>query len=381
MKILILLPGYYPAKNYGGPVISIQNFTTLLGNNYECYIITKNYEFKTNKKLTDINDGWNKIFNANVIYLSKKEFNYKEFFKITNEVNPNLIYVNSFFNYKMLLYAIAISKKKNITILLAPRGELCKNALDIKKTKKMIYIILLKRILNSCKIFYQSTSAEETNAIIKYLKVSKSKVKELTNIPTICNDINNKKAKIKGRINAIFVSRIHPKKNLSYLIDCLSEIKGKVKLDIYGPKEDIGYWNKVQFKISSLPKNIQVSYCGNLEHEEIIPTMMKYEFFLFYTLSENYGHVIAEAINSLCVPVISNKTPWNDLEKYNAGFIANIDNKKECIEKLQAIVDMDSEQYNHMIDNLKKYCNDKIDIKKTKKEYIEALGSIINGKD
>lgn len=380
MKLLIVVSGFLPAKNYGGPVVSMTNFIKLLGKDIKCYIVTRNKEFGTEKKLENIKKGWNKVLNSNVTYLDDNNLTYKSFNNIIEEIKPNLIYINSIFSYKMLIPILKISKSKNIPILLAPRGELCKNAFNMnffKKIKKKIYLPFYKFKARKCNIFYQSTSEEETNSIIQLLGVKRNKIFELSNIPTISSvEVVNRK-KEKGFLNAVFISRIHPKKNLHFLIECLSEVKGTVKLDIYGPKEDKEYWKKIEDIIKKLSDNIHVKYCKNLDHEEIISTMSKYDCFLFYTLSENYGHVIAEAINALCVPVLSNTTPWNDLKETNSGFISNLENKIECIDNIQKIIDMNQNEYDKYIDNLKKYRKKKFNVDGIKQDYYDMIKKII----
>ena len=86
MKILIIISGFYPAKNYGGPAVSVKNFTNLLGKDYKCYILTRDCEFGTNEKLRGVKKGWNDIFNAKVMYVDRKEFK-GSFFKDIVEKN------------------------------------------------------------------------------------------------------------------------------------------------------------------------------------------------------------------------------------------------------------------------------------------------------
>nr|MCR5673962.1 hypothetical protein [Lachnospiraceae bacterium] len=46
-----------------------------------------------------------------------------------------------------------------------------------------------------------------------------------------------------------------------------------------------------------------------------------HDAFLFPTLGENYGHVIAESLAAGCIPVISDTTPWIDLEEKGCGYV------------------------------------------------------------
>ena len=65
-------------------------------------------------------------------------------------------------------------------------------------------------------------------------------------------------------------------------------------------------------------------YKGSVQPEEVIETFEKYDIFLFPTKGENFGHVIYEALVGRCIPIISNTTPWLDLEKNHCGMVCNL---------------------------------------------------------
>jgi hypothetical protein len=108
-------------------------------------------------------------------------------------------------------------------------------------------------------------------------------------------------------------------KNLLNAIKFFRGIKGSATFDIYGPKEDESYWKECEEAIKGLPVNIVVNYKGVLSHDEIHRTFCQYDAFLFPTQSENYGHVIVEALVTNCVPIIRDQTPWTDMNGALAG--------------------------------------------------------------
>jgi glycosyltransferase involved in cell wall biosynthesis len=66
------------------------------------------------------------------------------------------------------------------------------------------------------------------------------------------------------------------------------------------------------------------NYKGTVQPEEVISVFEKYDIFLFPTKGENFGHVIYEALVGGCIPIISNTTPWLELEKNNCGRVCNL---------------------------------------------------------
>ena len=53
--------------------------------------------------------------------------------------------------------------------------------------------------------------------------------------------------------------------------------------------------------------------------ESIKKYLVKSDLFISTSLNENYGHSIVEALSQGCPVLISDKTPWKQLEKFNAG--------------------------------------------------------------
>lgn len=253
MKILIVMGGYFPGKNYGGPPVSTDNFCTLMENN-DCYIVTKNHDLGSKKKYLNIKKGWNDRGNCKVLYLSDNEYGYKRFEKVIEEIKPNVIYLQSLFQ-NCIIPCLKLSKKYSIPVLLALRGELCKGAFK-KKYKKIPYIYYLRMLDLLSNVDYQSTSDEETMAIKKYMAVDSNKIHHITNVPSIPAQNYIHKEKIKGRINIVFLSRIHPKKNLKGALSFLKNLNGEVIFDIYGPIEDKKYWEECKNVGNSFKDNI-----------------------------------------------------------------------------------------------------------------------------
>jgi glycosyltransferase involved in cell wall biosynthesis len=159
----------------------------------------------------------------------------------------------------------------------------------------------------------------------------------------------------------VFVSRISRTKNLKFALEVLKHVNSRVIFDIYGPKEDLEYWKECKDIITSLPNNIQVTYKGSLDNNEVIKIIAEYDFFFFPTRGENYGHVIRESLSVGTPVIISDQTPWKDLEKENVGFVIEDFNHKEYSELINKLshynnvelikMSLSARKYIHMVLN------------------------------
>lgn len=370
MKILIFMLGFFPGKKYGGPPISVDNFCNLMKND-DVYIVTSDHDLGESKRYSDIHSGWNDRGNCKVLYLSDKDYKISTVKDIVSRIKPDSLYLQSLFS-KQTLLGLICSKKYGIRTLLAPRGELNEGAFK-KKYKKIPYIqfLRLSGLLDNVSI--QVTSESEYTSAKSLLKIPDEKIYNIENVPTIPNKKYVHDNKISGKGKFIFLSRIHPKKNLIGALDYIKDAKEDVIFDIYGPIEDKPYWEKCKEKIENLPKNIKVKYCGIVNHEDIHETFSKYDAFLFPTLSENYGHVIAESLLARTPVIISDQTPWTDINESGAGWAIPLYDGEKFVECIELVINQDDFHYTIQKENIGKYLEEKINLKEIKDAYLNAL--------
>ena len=377
-KILIVIGGFTPAVKYGGPVVSIENMCALIGDQFDMYIVTRDHDLGSQERLKGISEGWNILENCKVNYIKEADINYKFLLGIVEILNPDCVYINSFFGAKFTIPILKIARNKDVPVILAPRGELCVNALKMKKSKKYMYIHMMKKLYLKEDFKYQSTSIEESNQIQKVLNVKKENIVNLLNIPTIPKTEIVSSVKLENRLKCIFLSRINRKKNLVFAIKALKGVNLKVEFDIYGPKEDFGYWEEIEEEIKRLPSNIDVNYKGIVNRENIHETFSKYNIFLFPTLSENYGHVLVESMLSGCPVVTSDQTPWTDMNDFNAGWAIPLVDEYRFTEVLTRVAAMNQNEYRELSNNCKKYIYDKLKIEELKSQYLDIFNNLLN---
>ncbi len=333
-KTLIFTRYYYPSYKAGGPVTTLRNMCNMLSQHYDLYIITTNKDIDGSKyNLTS--NIWQEQDGVIVCYLEKQNINIKTYKMLVGKLKPDLIYLNSFFDVKFSIMPIIGYKLgffKNIPILLAPRGEFSEGGLSIKSTKKKIFLFLAKFFrLHKAVIWHASTEMEASDINSYFINKNTLIAKDLPSVRECVkkNQSNN--------IRGVFISRISPMKNLLMVLDILKQIQSKLTFDIYGPIEDKAYWQRCKKKIKGLPNNINVNYRGELIPYEVQKTFARYDFFLFPTLGENYGHVIAESLLAGTYVIISDQTPWLNIEEYNVGKIIRNSEPHEYVREVESL--------------------------------------------
>lgn len=375
-KVLIAAGGYFPAETYGGPPNSIRNFCELFKDKYDFYIVAFNFELHNyDIPLKGINKGWNNRSECKVIYLKKSELNNKTYNSILKEIRPELVFINSIFDYNFSMKFLLASMRQNKKVLLAPRGQLLEGALKKKSILKKIYIFFFKIfMLNNKDIFWNSTSQEETLSIKHFFK-SKN-ILEFPNIPRKINFIEKTKVTKNESLEIVYISRIVDKKNLLFAIKILSLVKVPINFSVFGPLEDKEYWNKCQREIRKLPKNVKVLYKGSVEPVEVMKTFSDYDLFFFPTFSENFGHVIIESLSAGCPVLLSDQTPWQDLEQKNAGYVASLNDIEKYVRVIEDLYFMSSEEIKKMRVSSQNYVKEKFDFERIYLDILSKLESI-----
>ncbi|WP_170990286.1 glycosyltransferase, partial [Escherichia coli] len=309
-----------------------------------------------------INKSGTEIFEKNiVVYYAQNLLNFvKLYLKLYK--TADIIYLNSFFSSRTTFPALML-KKTSAKVLLAPRGELTLGALTLKPLKKKIYIKLFNIFANKNEIYFQFTSEEEKKESLISLKKGFS----YTVIPNMHDPIPPYiyKHKKEGEIHISFISRISPKKNLkAVLLSLLNIAQGDILLSIAGNIEDEKYWAECMLIINKLPQNVKVNYLGGIKPTQVIDLLKSSHLFFLPTLNENYGHAIVESMINSNVVLISDQTPWSDVQ-WNGGYVAgynDTDTFKKCITECMKF---DESQFNNKSRQVYDYARNAL----TKHEY------------
>ncbi|MGC9337945.1 MAG: glycosyltransferase, partial [Candidatus Cloacimonadia bacterium] len=73
--------------------------------------------------------------------------------------------------------------------------------------------------------------------------------------------------------------------------------------------------------------------------------MAEHDLFFFPTHGENFGHVINEALSVGTPVLISNRTPWRDLEERQAGWDLSLSNEEKIINVVEFCCSMPSQEF------------------------------------
>lgn len=359
-KILILMGRYLPGYKDGGPVRTMINLTEALGDEYDLRIVALDRDHGDTEPYDNIRYGeWVSVGKAKVQYVKPKGFTFKLLRKLIGECD--LVYTCGFYNdygYKTLLLN-RLKKVYGKPVVVASMGSFSKGALSQKSFKKKIFINVFKLFGLFKNIVWSVTSELEANDLKETIG-KKANFIVAEDLPRSVVPGRNIASKETDTFKVVFLSRICPQKNLLGAISILSKVTSNIEFSICGPNEDKEYFEKCKSALDLLPSNVKWQYKGNIDSELVQQTLSKYDVLLLPTLGENYCHVVFEALSVGCIPVISDTTPWQDLEENNAGYVVPLNDITKFVSVLNTISNMDDISVNDMRCSCIKYAENKM---------------------
>lgn len=367
--ILVLLPHYLPGYKCGGPIRSIANLVDHLDEEFDFKIITSDRDWLETEPFREVRiDEWNTAWKFSVFYGSPEQLSLLNLARLISSTSHDLLYINSFFSPRFSIFPL-LARKLGITpkrpVVLAPRGEFSKGALALKTWKKRVFILAAKLIGLHRDLTWQASSEYEAEdirssmgGISQQIIVAPNLLPKATTSPDNPAIVTSKNG---DALKVVFLSRISPKKNLDYAIDTLKRISGSVEFDIYGVVDDQIYWENCKTQMASLPKNVKATYQGTLDHSKVHAVLASYDLFFFPTWGENFGHVIFEALAAGIPALISDQTPWRDLEEKGVGWVRPLNKVEGFVRVISELARMGESERFAQRARARKYASDQAD--------------------
>ncbi len=393
LNILIFADYYLPGFKAGGPIKTLSNLVDQLGDEFHFKIVTRDRDIDDRKPFFEDTQSWRSVGKAEVRYLSPEQSSLISIGTLLAQTPYDILYLNSLFSPHFTIYPLIshkISSNRNVQVILAPRGEVADSAVKIKSYKKAPFLKLAKwfGLYDNIK-WHASSEFEAENVHGMFDSKNKiAKVKYAPNVviapdlPERLNDIQlqslatNRTRKEQNKLNIVFLARVARMKNLDGALKILQGVCGEIKFDIYGPLEDREYWAECENLIKKLPPNIEVRHKGPVNSKDVHAVLSTYHLFFLPTLGENFGHVILEALIAGCPVLISDRTPWRDLEKKGVGWEISLSAPEIFQKVLHECVEMDQESLASLsrqaVNFAKAVANDENNLMLNRKLFLEA---------
>jgi glycosyltransferase involved in cell wall biosynthesis len=246
----------------------------------------------------------------------------KDFLNLLERINPDIFHSNCCWMPVSALTSMW-AKAAGYKVVYTPHGMLEPYA--IKRhywTKKLPAILLFqKKGVQTADLIHATAETEKDNL----LKLGWNK-----NVHVVANCVQIDDIEIKTswsrKYKILFLSRVHPKKGIEFMIDAISQMKdhfANYKVIIAGPG-DHDYVEELKSRCCKNGVENLFDFIGPVYASAKWPLYREADLFVLPTYSENFGIVVPEALASGTPVITTVGTPWMELNFKGCGWCTEI---------------------------------------------------------
>lgn len=312
MKVIHYIPSI--DRKWGGTTSYIQLLSKELGKLVELHIVSHN-------SLTPVT-----LENVSIHYIEsslwKLKLIKKQWIALLNEIRPDIVHINCCW-MPICAFTQKWAQQQGYKVIMTPHGML--EPWIIQRhywTRKYPALLLYqKNAIKSVDYLHATAESEKRNLLSLGYN---------NKIQVISNGINvdgiQMKTTWEKNKQILFLSRIHVKKGIEFLLEAIACLKDELEgyvVNIAG-EGDKAYLEILKSKVRNLGIEKLVNFCGAVYGEDKWDLYRKSDLFILPTYSENFGLVVAEALASGTPVITTQGTPWEDLVTYHCGWWTKI---------------------------------------------------------
>jgi glycosyltransferase involved in cell wall biosynthesis len=332
MRLSLIIPSFYPAVVYGGPIFATLNAAKALGNRgIDIYVSTtdangqERLDIDKKSFLPLCKNVWVKYYPETVT----NRFSLSMLVSLWKDIkDADIVHVQSIFSTPTPI-GLAYAKLFGKPILLSPRGSLCEWCLKERSSFKQRWLTLLIRPF-ARSIHWHATSEIEKRDILNlfpnatiHLIPDGVDVDEFAKPKYLSkSQFMHRFANIEKKPKKIIVSmgRIHKVKGFDILLESFARLRKKFPdtvLFIAG--KDDGFLDFLKNKSEQLGLGNSLFFTGALQGRDKVDFLANADLFVLPSHTENFGIVYAESLAAGTPIIASRNTPWSMVEDFECG--------------------------------------------------------------
>lgn len=294
--------------------------------------------------------------------------------EMMEEVRPDIVHVNCCW-MPACAAVQRIAQKHGYKVVLTPHGML--EPWIIKRhywTRKVPALLLYQKAAVRKADCIQSTAESERDNL---LKLGYNKNIKVVRLGIDADGIEMKKSWKKTR-QILFLSRVHVKKGINFLIEAAAVLRSELqgyKILVAG-EGDADYVAEMKRMIADNGLQDIVQLVGGVYGDEKWRLFQTSDFFVLPTHSENFGLAIAESLASGTPVITTVGTPWHDLNDTNSGAWIEI-GTQPLVETLRRFLALSDDELEAMGRNGRRLIEEKYSAHVMAKEMMEVYETLI----
>jgi glycosyltransferase involved in cell wall biosynthesis len=332
LRILHVVPTYYPAVRYGGPIRSVHGLAAALKRRgHDVHVYTTSMDGDDNLDVpldTPVDLDGVTVRYFRVPFLRRLHWSPGLERRLRQSVSEfDVVHLHSVFLWPTWAAARAAARA-GIPYISTPRGMLVRDMI-VRKSRlaKSLWINLAERPMLARAAGVHVTAALERDELLSF----GWPLPQIRLLPNGVDSPDSPAGRASGPFATLpdryvlFLSRISWKKGLDRLIRAWQAVPEGISLVIAG-NDDEGYTPKLQALVSQLGLAARVVFAGPVADEHKWALYADARLFVLPSYSENFGNVVAEAMAMGCPVLVSPEVGIAELvASSGAGIVCDCD--------------------------------------------------------
>jgi len=255
----------------------------------------------------------------------------------------DLVHIHGLWNIPGTIAAHA-ARRRGIPYVVTPHGMLDRWALRRSRFKKTVYAILFeqKNLREASMVHFlnneELAEAQEFEPRCSTIVIPNGVQVELFHSLPERTLFLRRHPECAGRIVALFLGRLHPKKGLDLLLPAFAQARRRVPelhLVIAGPNQS-SYQKELEKIVKRLDINDRVTFAGMVQGENKRELLAAADFFVLTSYQEGDSMSVKEAMSAGLPIIITNACHFDEVERVGAGIVVTqkVDKISQAIETL-----------------------------------------------
>jgi glycosyltransferase involved in cell wall biosynthesis len=320
VKVLHVIPSFYPAHGYGGPVQSVYHLCRKLAEaGCDVRVLTTNANGPGAVLDVDTESETEVAPGVRVQYahrLASDSLSAALLQKLPGLVRwSDVVHLTSVYSFPVIptMLACRIGSRP---VVWSPRGSLQRWSGSTRTGLKDSWDFICRAAQPRNTVLHVTSEQEAAESGARYPRLETAVIPNGVVVPEklVRRDGD-------GTMRLVFLGRLHPKKGIENLLEAGAKLRDAGflwSLAIAG-KGDPEYTASLQRRIEELKLSDHVTMTGEVIGTEKQAVLENADLAVFPSFTENFGLVIAEALAHGLPVIASRGTPWSEVESRGCG--------------------------------------------------------------
>ena len=321
MRVLHVVPSFYPAHVYGGPIQSVYALCRHLARNgCEVRVLTTNANGRRAVLDVDTKRDIELAPGVNVRYCSRlrPESTSPELLRALPRYLrwADIVHLTAVYNFPTIP-ALLACKVLGKPVVWSPRGALQRWEGSTRLRSKAVWEQICRLAAPAGMVLHVTSEEEARESLEKIPGVEAAVIPNAVEIPD-----NPVRFPGDGTLRLLFLGRLHPKKGIENLLDACRKLSLSTtrpwSLVIAGTGEK-GYTESLRNRIAALGLEDRVTMAGEVVGRAKDEALGRASLLVAPSYTENFGMVVAEGLAHGLPVIVGRGMPWQKMEEVGCG--------------------------------------------------------------